>query len=93
MRYFLMRAGALEDIQQATATGRWTTAAQNLNAAYHNGDTVILVFGVHRHSLFCGYGRMASEAVPAATGGHARGGAPVQGGSPRTTMAIEWLVV
>ena len=59
-----MRAASLDDVQQSTATGKWTTAAQNLNSAYRNGDAVILIFAVHQDNTFYGYGRMASEAVP-----------------------------
>ena len=59
-----MRANTMEDIQQATTSRRWTTAAQNLNSAFRNGDTVILIFAVHRNNLFYGYARMATEAVP-----------------------------
>ena len=61
-----MRAPTIEDVQQSIATGRWTTAAQNLNSAFRNGDFVLLLFAVHRENMFAGYGRMVSEAVPVA---------------------------
>jgi hypothetical protein len=64
VRYFLIRASSVEDVQQAMQTGRWSTAAQNLNGAYRAGDVVLLLFAVHKADAFVGYARMVSEAVP-----------------------------
>ena len=84
-----MRVPAAEDLQQSVGTGLWTTAAQNLNAAYRAGDTVILLFAIHRLNGFFGYGRMASEAVPTPYGPRSARGTEAGAGGVRAHERAE----
>jgi hypothetical protein len=68
--YFIMKCASAEALEEAIATGAWATQRQNeanLNMAFKEHSSVILIFSVNNSKEFAGYATMA-ESIPLRTG-------------------------